>query len=177
MTGLGLATTAASKLASVTLAIVSIVALPSWLLNLQRDAVLAVTVRADLHQSPEPALEFPELGDLLADSAELGLRGALNLIGRARLGPAEQIGDLPERESEQPGPPDERQSPPVVLCVLAVARSRTLRLCEQAPALVEPDRLDAHALCGRELADGQPTHAQQANSRTVVRSQTRAAAR
>src|SRR5262249_27895927 len=53
------------------------------------------------------------------------------------------VPDLPEGESQPPGPPDESQPPPVRLGVLAVSGTLALRQRQQPTAVVEPHRLDA----------------------------------
>src|SRR5579863_1701745 len=98
-------------------------------------------MRADLDQAAQPALQPGQLGQLLGDGAELGLGGALDVVGGAAWGCvclhwAEQLGNLTERESELLSAPDERQPPAVLLGVLAEARSRPGRLREQAAALI-----------------------------------------
>src|SRR5215469_1278213 len=172
MTGLGLDSTAASNVSSVTEVSASIIFRHApGVRDMQRDAVIAVAVRADLHEPPQPALEQAEFGDLLGDRGELGFGGSVDLVGGSGLRGTEQLSDLAESEPEPPGPPDECQPPPVALVVLAIARSRPRRLRQQPAALIEPNRLDADSLSGGELPDRQPSHDRQASSRTAVRSQ------
>lgn len=141
---------------------------------MQGQAVAAVPVLADLNQPAQLALQLRELPDLAGDRPELGLGGPDDVVGAA-LRRAEQLADLPEREPEAPGPADERQPLPVGLGVLPVPRARAFWPGQQAPALIEPDGLDADAFLGGEPPDRHPCHAWQANSRTEVQSQAPAA--
>src|SRR5262249_39333849 len=72
--------------------------------------------------------------------------------------------DLAQREAERLAAVDERESPPVRLRVLAVAGRRARRLGEDAPPLVEPDRLDVDAGRTGQLAD-RPGRARRGHAR------------
>src|SRR5712691_8438324 len=138
---------------------------------MQGNAVVPAAVGTDLDQAAQAALQPGQLGQLLADRAELGFGRAEDVVGRARLRRTEQLGDLTEREPQLLGPPDEGEPPEVFLGVLSEARSAPLGLSEQATALIEPDRLDADPLRRGEFPDRHTSHALQVNSRTTVRSQ------
>jgi hypothetical protein len=68
------------------------------------DLFTNTTVLACLDEAAQPAPEQRELTDLLVDRPELGLGGRDDVAGGVALGGAEQVGDLPEREAEPPGP-------------------------------------------------------------------------
>ena len=139
--------------------------------QVQRDTVVAAAVLADSDQPAQPALQHGEFADLLADHAELRLSCPDDVAGTAALRRAEQVTDLPQREPQPPRPADEGQPPPVILGVLPESRSRAHGQREQALALIEPDRLDADPFSGSQLPDCQPSHDQDVNSRTAVRTQ------
>src|SRR5258708_17677672 len=125
---------------------------------MQRHAVIPAAVRAALTQAREPALQGRELSYLVADRDELRLGGSRDVARGPRLGRAEQVAKLGEREAESPRPPDDREPPLVCLGVFAESRAPAFRQREQSPALVEPDCLHADARVGRELPDGQTVH-------------------
>jgi hypothetical protein len=128
------------------------------LAQLQRQAVGAAAVRADLHQAAQPALQPGQLGDLVRDRRELRLGGPDDLAGGTGLGRAEQVADLGQGEAEPPGPADERQPPPVVVGVFGESRPAARGPAEQAAPLLEPHGLDADPSGLGEFADRQPSH-------------------
>ncbi len=108
--------------------------------EMQRHAVIPAAVRADLNQAPQPALQGRQLSYLVADRDELRLGGSRDVARGPRLGRAEQVANLGEREAELPRPPDEREPPLVCLGVFAESRAPAFRQREQSPAfpMVKP---------------------------------------